>query len=224
MKKLLKEIAIITFTATLIAVVYNFFSSESLPWIYKPVQPPVVHDTELVLTTVEEANPATDTLSEAVETIDTIRAEDEFEKEKEAEIQTEPDKAEDVTTQKTESTDKNAEPSNDDEAELKTLNYEQVTKNLDNPAFIFIDARPKHEWEEDRIGNAIHIAPPYDGNVNEYFQSLMTLPKNKILVVYCSGGTCEASHKVASDLKSLGFKKVFLYAGGWDDWIKRRGQ
>ena len=66
--------------------------------------------------------------------------------------------------------------------------------------------------------------PPYEGNLNAYFTHLSVLPHDKIIVVYCTGGSCDASHRVASDLKAIGYTRVFLYSGGWDDWIKKRGK
>jgi len=224
MKKLLKEIAIIIFTATFIAIVYNIFSSEPLPWIYKTIEPALVHDTELVIKHTERNDTSSIATVIETETPDTMKTKILNKIDTTAEIRTPEVTAETKIDAAKSKIEEEQKTNPGDEPKLKTLNYDQVTANLDNPDFLFIDARPKQEWEEDRIGNAIHIAPPYDGNVNDYFQSLMSLPQDKILVVYCSGGTCEASHKVAADLKSLGYKKVFLYAGGWDDWTKRRGE
>jgi len=73
MKKLLKEIAIIIFTATFIAIVYNIFSSEPLPWIYKTIEPALVHDTELVIKHTERNDTSSIATVIETETPDTMK-------------------------------------------------------------------------------------------------------------------------------------------------------
>jgi rhodanese-related sulfurtransferase len=98
-----------------------------------------------------------------------------------------------------------------------TLTYEQVKKYRFDPKFFFIDARPPELFNKGRIGNAVNIYPLQDDHDN-YMKSLVKLPTDKIIVVYCDGGECELSHDVINDLKSFGFSKVLLYAGGWEEW------
>jgi rhodanese-related sulfurtransferase len=44
------------------------------------------------------------------------------------------------------------------------------------------------------------------------------LPRDKTYIVYCDGGACDLSHHVAKTLIEFGFKRVFVYRGGWDEW------
>ena len=214
MKKLLKEIALIVIMASAIAVAYNLFSPKPLPWIYKRKVIPLVHDTELIPMTAHTSVSSTDSIS-VKDTLptssnipDTLKAEKDTVKQ-------------DLLAEKQSVDEKNTEIEEESTGnKLKTLNYKQVLKVKNNPEFLLIDARHPEEWKEEHIGNAINIEPPYEGNTDEYFKKLMSVPQDKIIVVYCTGGSCDASHKVASDLMSLGYKRVFLYAGGWDDWTK----
>lgn len=208
--------------ASAIAIAYNLFSPKPLPWIYKEKVIPLVHDTELAKLTGTENKKQIDTTS----SVDTLTV-------KKDEIHTDTllnakksslDEKLIVKNETIQEKEQEQIQSTDEQNGLKTLNYQQVLKIIDNPNFLLIDARHKEDWEKEHIGNAINITPPYEGNTDSYFKKIMSLPGDKIIVVYCTGGSCDASHKVASDLIAIGYKRVFLYSGGWDDWIKKNGR
>jgi rhodanese-related sulfurtransferase len=217
MKKLIKEILLITGTAVLIAFAYNMFSPKPLSWIYKPREIAVVHDTELII----ESQPIESATSDRTipdTAIDTMSMETETASETVADTQQISNDIDGISATKEE------KPNKMDYDILKTLKYEQVVENMNNPDFLLVDARHKEEWEKAHIGNAINITPPYEGELDVYFKKLSVLPHNKIIVVYCTGGSCEASHRVATDLRAISYEHVFLYSGGWDDWTKMRGK
>lgn len=112
----------------------------------------------------------------------------------------------------------NLEKHNDD---IPVVTYEQLTKFLNSPNLILIDARSPEDYQKEHIGNAINIFA-YEDDMNKYFQNLANIPFDvrKVIIVYCEGGTCDASHKVATDLIRLGHKNVFVYQGGWEEWTK----
>ncbi|TAE21149.1 MAG: rhodanese-like domain-containing protein [Candidatus Kapaibacterium sp.] len=100
------------------------------------------------------------------------------------------------------------------------IRIDQVEKLLANPDVLFIDARKANEFERGHIGNAINIFTP------EFEQSIpriIGLPREKPIVVYCGGGACELSHELAAHLVGLGFTRVFVYVGGWNEWEKKKG-
>ncbi|MEO0296423.1 MAG: rhodanese-like domain-containing protein [candidate division WOR-3 bacterium] len=39
--------------------------------------------------------------------------------------------------------------------------------------------------------------------------------------MYCDGGFCELSFKLAELLKELGFKEITIYTGGFYEWNKK---
>lgn len=102
-----------------------------------------------------------------------------------------------------------------------TLSYQQVMKIVRHPDILLIDARRPEDYEKNKIGNAINIFP--DEENPDYYEQLIMLPREKKLIVYCDGGTCDLSHHVANDLLNMGFEKVFLYYGGWEEWAKEKG-
>jgi len=49
-----------------------------------------------------------------------------------------------------------------------------------------------------------------------------SLNKNEIVVVYCSGSDCDISTLSADELFKMGFKKVYVFVDGWEEWVKNK--
>lgn len=98
----------------------------------------------------------------------------------------------------------------------KTVTFDQMVKIINNESFVIIDARSPESFATERIGNAINIFPY--GDEGEMMNKIMSLPHDKKIVVYCDGGACDASHKIAEIIISFGYDRVFLYSGGWEEW------
>jgi rhodanese-related sulfurtransferase len=101
----------------------------------------------------------------------------------------------------------------------KTVPLNVMIELKDNPEVIIIDARTEENYSRGKIGNAINIYP-YDDE-QKMMESIFSLPQDKPIIVYCDGGSCDLSHLLAKNLLSLGFKRVFLYAGGWEEWSQK---
>ncbi|TNE33625.1 rhodanese-like domain-containing protein [bacterium] len=103
-----------------------------------------------------------------------------------------------------------------DELEGGTVTYEQIKARIDDPNFIIIDARSEEDYAKKHIGNSINIFPHSDES--KYFEKIYTLPRDKKFIIYCNGGNCDLSHQVAEDMKIAGFKNIFIYTSGWEEW------
>lgn len=90
--------------------------------------------------------------------------------------------------------------------------YELYNQNV-----TFIDARTKEEFAEGHIKNSINI-PFYDSE--KYETLLKSLDKNKTIVTYCSGEDCDLSIMLGDELFGKGFKRVYIFYGGWNDWLE----
>ena len=84
--------------------------------------------------------------------------------------------------------------------------------------FIVIDTRSPAEFDAQRIAGAINI--PHR-SINA--ETTARLPKEKLMVTYCSDPGCNASTKGALRLASLGFRVKELI-GGLEYWIREGGQ
>lgn len=82
----------------------------------------------------------------------------------------------------------------------------------------FIDARMPDEYEEGHIKGAINI--PFDGD-ESYRDILKTISKDELLVTYCSGTECDLSILLGDELFEKGYKRVYIFFGGWNDWVER---
>ncbi len=83
----------------------------------------------------------------------------------------------------------------------------------------FIDARPVEEYEESHIKGAINI--PFYGSEN-YESALKKIPKDEVIVTYCGGDDCDLSILLADELFAKGYKKIYVFFGGWNDWQKMK--
>ena len=84
---------------------------------------------------------------------------------------------------------------------------------------IIIDARDEEDYNNGRILSSINI--PYDYYEEFEFQ-LDGIDLEKILIIYCSGGKCSLSIDLADYLMlDRGFFNVFVYEGGWLEWIEK---
>jgi rhodanese-related sulfurtransferase len=95
----------------------------------------------------------------------------------------------------------------------------EVALRLHGAGALFIDARRSDLYELGHIANAINI-PVWEHDADERISALQakgTKP-DAVIVVYCSGGTCEDSAMLALKLAQAGFYNVYLYKDGFPVW------
>ncbi|ROL57763.1 rhodanese-like domain-containing protein [Bacteroidetes/Chlorobi group bacterium Naka2016] len=211
-KQILNETLFIIAFAVVISIIYNTLNPNGINLLKKPK---VVSDTllEKLLTPKEtfDSN-SNDTISPEMTT----------------EAVTSSKQKTDSTTPQPNSKELAAkvfkeENNNSQFIEVPTITLQQLLKYLDSPKLLLIDARSEEDYTKEHIGKAINIFA-FEEDLNQYFQKLASIPfdDSKVIVVYCEGGTCDASHKVATDLIRLGHKNVFVFAGGWEEWSKQK--
>lgn len=82
----------------------------------------------------------------------------------------------------------------------------------------FVDTRRKEEYETSRVPGALRI-PLADFSKGDP-QALMLIPREANVVVYCNGGACDESEKVAQMLNNSGYAKVYVLHDGMPGWAK----
>ncbi|MBA3722651.1 MAG: rhodanese-like domain-containing protein [Parachlamydiaceae bacterium] len=104
--------------------------------------------------------------------------------------------------------------------EKKIEGYKEIhTKDLSsllrsNPAVVVVDARTAQYDDGKRIPGAKFI--PYDTK-DEIILSSLT-DKGATIVVYCTSSECPLSKYLAERLVKLGYKNVWKYPDGLQDW------
>lgn len=79
-----------------------------------------------------------------------------------------------------------------------------------------LDARPLDQYTAGHIPGAYHL--PFEAFTAGRPAILDILPDNLTLVIYCSGGDCDASHKVQTMLRSYGYANLIVFEPGWPAW------
>lgn len=87
-------------------------------------------------------------------------------------------------------------------------------KALFDKKYRFIDARDISDFSAGHIQGAMNI--PFH-EIEKYKDRLNDLPKDQVYVTYCSSA-CDVSIDMAYYMAKLGFKKVYIFHGGWDEW------
>lgn len=107
------------------------------------------------------------------------------------------------------------------EPEWKKKNYIEVDVAVvkaahSKNAAVLIDARPYKKFLKETIAGSVAIP---DTKMKK-LMGRFPVSKEERIIVYCGGYECGKSHKVAKKLKSLGYKKVAVFAAGLPAWKK----
>lgn len=87
---------------------------------------------------------------------------------------------------------------------------------------MFIDARNPEEFECGTIPGAKNV--PFEmlpeGDLGVYFDSVLAVPKDHPLIVFCSGEECDLSLHLGRNLKMLEYTNIMIFFGGAREWQK----
>lgn len=103
----------------------------------------------------------------------------------------------------------------DNNNEVRALTTEKVYGIFNKGGAKFVDARDNWDFAEGHIPGAVNI-PEYKFTPDD--PSLKSLNKDEKIIVYCEGNQCDVSKRLASELKKLGYKYIWVYIGGWEEW------
>ena len=97
---------------------------------------------------------------------------------------------------------------------VEKITKEQLRDRLDKDTNLkLVNVLPKENFEEKHIPGSINIP------VNQIEEKAQQrLDKDEKIVVYCANFECSASPKAAEKLENLGYKNVYDYEGGVEDW------
>jgi rhodanese-related sulfurtransferase len=99
------------------------------------------------------------------------------------------------------------------------INADELAQMLKNePGVQLVDLRTPGELAQTgKIGGAMVI----NFNSPDFQSQVEKLDKEKAVIVYCAAGG--RSPRAAAQMTKLGFKKIYDYAGGMNDW-KAKGK
>jgi len=108
----------------------------------------------------------------------------------------------------------------DSEKKSLIISLEQAGDLFKNKAALFLDARPKEQYDEGHIKGALSL-PQQEADI--YFMEIaetLETRGDKTIITYCDGESCELSHDLAMFLKEMGFNNVKVLVNGWGLWQK----
>lgn len=89
-------------------------------------------------------------------------------------------------------------------------------KLYDSSEFIFVDARSRDDYDEGHIKGAVSLpVGQFDENIEIFLEQYS--PEKKI-ITYCSGRTCEDSHRLAQLLLEFGYTEINVFIDGYPGW------
>lgn len=99
----------------------------------------------------------------------------------------------------------------------ETIDPDIALEYLERGRAQFVDARPELVYEDsrERIPGAIHVDPGSGADITD---TLLTLPREKLIVAYCDEPNHAASAQVARRVRELGIGDGCFLAGGLTRW------
>ena len=91
----------------------------------------------------------------------------------------------------------------------------KIAQDLFEKKTLFIDARAKEYYLEGHIPGAIC----FDDFDSLSIQIDNRIQNNEFFVVYCSDDDCGSSEELSYQLLDYGFTSIYLFRGGWKQWI-----
>lgn len=87
---------------------------------------------------------------------------------------------------------------------------------------LFVDARNPEEFECGTIPGSVNL--PFEmipeGDVGKYFDSVLAVSKDKMLIVFCSGEECDLSLHLGRNFQMQGYTNIAIFFGGAREWEK----
>jgi rhodanese-related sulfurtransferase len=97
---------------------------------------------------------------------------------------------------------------------VELVGAEKLIQMQPNQNLYLLDTRELEEYEVSHLPSAIFV-----GYTNFSIENLDNIPKDAIIVVYCSVGY--RSELIGEQLLNHGFKKVLNLRGGVFDWVRK---
>lgn len=99
---------------------------------------------------------------------------------------------------------------------LEEIGLEGVLQVFQGGEGVFVDARSAEEYSTGHIPGALLLTQEM---LEDSVSSLTDLiPRDTLIVTYCSGAGCGSSREVADLLREEGYSNVKIFYGGWDVW------
>lgn len=97
----------------------------------------------------------------------------------------------------------------------QSVSLSQLQRLIKTKSAVVIDARNPEAYQKSHIPTAINI--PFL-QMFDYMSTLITIPTDTLIVIYCEGVNCELSTNLAKAMKDMNFTRIFIYHDGIKGW------
>jgi rhodanese-related sulfurtransferase len=97
------------------------------------------------------------------------------------------------------------------------IELEAVKEATQVGGIVLLDGRTQSEYENGHIPGAFHLAVADFERSFTQFSSRFS--KSTLFIIYCRGGDCNLSRRLAEQLYDKGYKQLKIYRGGYNDWF-----
>ncbi|MDH5612676.1 MAG: rhodanese-like domain-containing protein [Gammaproteobacteria bacterium] len=87
-----------------------------------------------------------------------------------------------------------------------------------NPDLVVIDSRKKTEYSKGHIEGAVNILNTV---MRQEDMEMIAPDKTKAILFYCNGTRCLRSADAVSKSLEWGYKNIFWFRGGWNEWMDK---
>ena len=110
-----------------------------------------------------------------------------------------------------------ANEKNDIDLDDREISNVALAKKLyDSQEFVFVDARSRDDYDEGHISGAVSLpVGQFDEKIEAFLEQH---PSENAIITYCSGRTCEDSHKLAQLLLEFGYTEINVFIDGFPGW------
>jgi rhodanese-related sulfurtransferase len=99
---------------------------------------------------------------------------------------------------------------------IEIENVDQARKLYDSGKYIFVDARSVEDYEAGHISGAVSLpVGQFEENIAAFLERH---PPEASIITYCSGRTCQDSHRLAENLLAFGYANVNVFIDGFPGW------
>lgn len=103
----------------------------------------------------------------------------------------------------------------------RMMTLDEVRYYLNQPGTLLVDARSAEEYELGHIPGALSL--PLDTFDSAYPKVSPAIVKSKLLIIYCSGGSCGTSEELAKKLTQVGVgKDLAIFTDGLPGWMRAK--
>ncbi|MGA6165720.1 rhodanese-like domain-containing protein [Amycolatopsis magusensis] len=99
---------------------------------------------------------------------------------------------------------------------MTTISRAEVREHIEAGTAVVLEALPASYYEDQHLPGALNMPVDEAGQL-----APRLIPgQDSTVIVYCANLPCGNSRTVAAELRRLGYRNVFDYAEGKQDWIE----